>query len=322
MAHPVQDQSPTVARDAGHGRPRNLVVCIDGTGNHPDDATEEGNDTTNVLRLSEALARDEEQVTDYFRGVGTSGWVLIDAKGQLAGYGAERLRDKALAFLESNYQPGDRIYLFGFSRGAAICRDLANAIHDRGLRSTPSPLIAFLGLWDTVAAFGIPIDVLGLPTGSIELGKCLDVPASVRQTVHLLAIDERRTPFIPTLVEAGPAVEEIWFAGAHADVGGGFRDRELAEVPLRYMIRRAAEHGLRFSEDAVRAIPANDDARGELHDKPSLLPKELRRIVVRKDGRESNLPPAVHESVVRRLQSGGYRPPNLFALEGKYRVVS
>jgi uncharacterized protein (DUF2235 family) len=299
---------------------RNLVVCIDGTGNHPGDASDLGRDTTNVYRLSQMLVKDDEQLVEYFQGVATTGWTLIDRKGEYTGLGARSLREEAYGHLSTNYQAGDRVFIFGFSRGAAIARDLANEIHDYGLRGARDVPVEVLGLWDTVAAFGVPIDVLGLPTQSINIGKKLDIPRNVRHVCHLVSIDEKRTPFIPTLVEAADNVEEVWFAGAHADVGGGFLDRKLADICLLFMIKRAQERGLRFQQEKIDAIPENRTAEGKIHTDSGKLPREPRVIVVRKNGKASSLRPKIHKSVMERMKRE-YQPANLIELNGAYDVI-
>jgi uncharacterized protein (DUF2235 family) len=300
---------------------RNIIVCIDGSGNHPDDADRDDVDTTNVFRLYEALERSERQVVKYFPGVATSGWPIWDKKGMLFGRGADKIRDSAYGFLSAHFRRGDTVSLFGFSRGAAIARDLANHIRDRGIGGEVVVPIRFLGLWDTVGAFGIPMDVLGFPTGRMDLGKKLDVPDNVERTCHLLAIDEQREPFIPTLVDAAPNVEEVWFAGVHADVGGGFPDRELADISLRYMMERAAAEGITFTAQAISQVPLNETGRGEMHPYTgSLIPTKPRKVFVRFRDEAAPTPPKLHRSVRARMENFGYRPANLASLDN-YEIV-
>lgn len=300
---------------------RNIVICIDGTGNDPNDAREPDHDTTNVWRLAEALCQDARQLVKYFPGLATSGEALLDLAGKYTGLGAEQLRNDAYAYLAEHYRTGDSIFLFGFSRGAAIVRDLANYIHDSGIGGERTTPIKLLGLWDTVAAFGIPTDLGSLPAQSINIGKKLDIPRNVEQTVHLLAIDEQREPFTPTLVESAANVEEIWFAGVHGDVGGGFKERQLAEISLRFMIERAQQLGLRFKASALEKIPCNEQGDGMIHTSQGKQPQRHREIVVRKDGQVSTLPPKLHHTVIERMQRPHYDPENVKQLHGHYAVV-
>lgn len=113
--------------------------------------------------------------------------------------------------------------------------------------------IHFVGVWDTVGAIGIPIDGLPIPDfikrhwgfHSTELND------RVSNAYQALAIDERRRPFKPALWQReqrwdGQALEQVWFAGAHRDVGGGTRDPSLSEIPLMWMVNRARRCGLAF----------------------------------------------------------------------------
>lgn len=306
----------------GFGAAKNLVISIDGTGNHPDDARELDKDTTNVYKLTDAIVVDSEQVVKYYPGVGTTGWAVWDAKGEYFGRGARGKRDEAHEFLETHYRPGDKLFIFGFSRGAAIARDLANAIHEKGINEHRRVTIEVLGIWDTVAAFGIPMDIFGFPTGRIDLGKKLDVPPNVKQTYHLVSIDETREPYTPTLVEAAENVEEVWFAGVHADVGGGFRERELADITLSFMIDRAQRHGLRFDDERVSKIPANADGGGKMHPyQGSRIQTRPRQIFVRKNNQPSDIQPKVHKTVIERMERYDYAPGGLIELDDNYTVV-
>jgi uncharacterized protein (DUF2235 family) len=162
-------------------------------------------------------------------------------------------------FVAQNYLPGDQIFLFGFSRGAYTVRSLAGFINACAILKrqnlgdlpiawkyyrcpgphnpedfrerfktdchTDTP-IAFLGVWDTVGALGIPGSLFSAENAAKfafhDTGPC----AIVKHGCHALAIDEHRHDFIPTLwtgpAPAGVDIEQVWFAGAHADVGGGY----------------------------------------------------------------------------------------------------
>ena len=118
---------------------RNFALFIDGTGNDPSDILEEGSGTTNIYKMSQLVDRnDEATLVRYFPGVGNEQQhgLLGRAAGTVLGAGAERLRDEVYTALVTNYRPGDRIFLFGFSRGAAIARMLANLINQEGIPET------------------------------------------------------------------------------------------------------------------------------------------------------------------------------------------
>ena len=213
---------------------RKLVVCLDGTGNEI-----EANES-NILRLYKCLERSEEQLVYYHPGVGTldthpfSRVVLSKPKlllGLIAGLGLESNVLKAFEFLCRNYQDGDRLYFFGYSRGAYTARVLAGFINDFGLvkpeefhlvapafrawrsikKGDPRlkhaklrmlekafqmthPPIRFLGLWDTVSS----MIQLKLSAGTfIHFGQhsSVDENPSVESVRHVLAIDETRRFF-------------------------------------------------------------------------------------------------------------------------------
>ncbi|HEY8693279.1 MAG TPA: DUF2235 domain-containing protein [Chloroflexota bacterium] len=215
---------------------RRLVVCCDGTWNTPDEK-DEGIDTcSNVTKLALGVAardpRGTEQLVFYDNGVGTS--ALDHWRGGLFGIGLSRKVQDAYVFLVQNYEPGDEIFLFGFSRGAYTVRSTAGFIRNSGLlkraylgkladayelyrdrsdathpRAVESRLfrksfaheirIKFIGVWDTVGALGVP-DLPTIPAISARW-KFHDVTLSsyVDNAFQALAVDERRKPFEPTL---------------------------------------------------------------------------------------------------------------------------
>lgn len=126
--------------------------------------------------------------------------------------------------------------------------------------------IKFIGVWDTVGALGIPIS--GIPF-SRDYYQFHDTALSkiVDYAYHAVSIDENRKDYEPTLwTEVKPENIEVlqcWFAGAHADVGGGYTDGTLQNIPLRWMQARATAVGLKFSSEAK---PIPDAYLGKVHD--------------------------------------------------------
>jgi len=264
--------------------PRNIVVCCDGTDN------EVATDSTNVLRLFRMLERDQRQIAYYDGGVGT----LVDpaAISVLRKYLSRRLdaaiglrvRENVIAayrFLARTYEPEDKLYFFGFSRGAYTVRAVAGLIHFLGLLRpelenlatlawavyaneahvytvsrrfaggnrfnrcfgvTAKPPIHFVGAWDTVSSFGWFWNFQTLPHTAVN--------PSITHFRHALAIDERRACFPANMFlpeeEQSPNCKQVWFAGVHADVGGGYPEKQatLAKVSLAWMIREAETSGL------------------------------------------------------------------------------
>jgi len=248
--------------------PRNFFIFFDGTWND-----EQGSKRTNVYKLYDSLEVNDYQIKCYFRGIGNDEenglfWRLVSGT---TGVGESRIRRDAYSSIALQYRPGDRLFILGFSRGAASARLLASDLNDPGLpaqirvkrklkhnRRTGQPEdlfvgfeaspthersipVHFLGVWDTVGAFGVPIDVLGVSL-TTPLGRKFEnqtIAPNVRHAAHSVAIDETRDAFKPTLFNNKPSVvEEHWFAGVHSDVGGGYQTAEgaLGAETFSYMV--------------------------------------------------------------------------------------
>jgi len=213
---------------------KKLVIFCDGTWNEP---TKRGTNVVRMLQATDFIDADgNPQIAHYIAGVGTR----KDEKviGGAFGFGiSDNIKD-AYAFIVSNYEVGDEIYLFGFSRGAYTARSIAGLVHNLGvLRRWNLPLVSiaydhykdkteewrpsgaasqkfreeycypyptkirFLGVWDTVGALGAPYgEILGRLIDKLFKTNFHDVKlsASVDAAYHALAADERRWPFRPT----------------------------------------------------------------------------------------------------------------------------
>ena len=143
--------------------------------------------------------------------------------------------------------------------------------------------IDFLGVWDTVGALGVPGGLNSITAPRYEFHDTTPSPW-VRRARHALAIDECRDEFVPTLWTADPKrrnlhktmdIEQVWFAGAHSDVGGGYAEGRLADIPLLWMAGEAGKEvvladgrrrpGLKLDESVLpRAEEA--DALAPQHD--------------------------------------------------------
>ena len=304
--------------------PHKIIVCIDGTGQD-----ELKPRATNVRKISDLLkGATAGQKVIYLPGVGSRSDKQQSGKlfGKTGGSGAKRIRREALAEITLNYKPGDSLYLIGFSRGAAICRTLANAIHKNGIPATIKitrndegrfqsfnrvgalhrPAIEMLGLFDTVASFGVGVNLLGIPFQKINLFKSLTVAANVKRAYHLMAIDERRDAFKPSLMNAEDRISEVWFSGVHTDIGGGYAERELSNITLLYMINRAKGHGLQFDDQEIAAI--QPDPLGALHDRDRFLdyklgPRKVQVKVLPSRKAQTDLRPKLHKSVTQRMRA-------------------
>ena len=307
------------------GTPRNLVVFCDGTGNQVE------GDLSNVIKLYRATVRDDGQRAFYDPGVGTIGndsaWGRLRQRAYgvfalVTGAGLDANILDAFRWLCATHRMGDRIFLFGFSRGAYTVRALAGLIHMVGLLEPDQAGLAdyalnaykhsaersdlaiawgfarivgarratihFMGLWDTVASMIVPRpDRFYVP--SLRMLPYTRENPSVRAVRHAVAIDERRRmfrlnrwvqrqlyvedPFAEPRPVVDQDVRQMWFAGVHADIGGGYPEAAsaLAKFPLAWMADEAAAHGLRIDRRLVREMVEGGgrfvaaDAAGPLH---------------------------------------------------------
>jgi uncharacterized protein (DUF2235 family) len=189
--------------------------------------------------------------------------------------------------------------------------------------------IKFVGVWDTVGALGVPaFHIPGLSRSSFGfLHTGLRLP--VEHGFHALAIDEHREAFAPTLwtkreTATAPdrpiaGVEQRWFVGAHANVGGGCESDLLAQMPLRWMMTRASGLGLGFRSDVGLDGDAGEalisDSFGEfMHGLYRLvkLGKPYYRPIDRSAAGEHNVNETIDTSVFERWRRvSAYRPQNL-----------
>ena len=284
---------------------KNLIICLDGTGN------QFGENLSNVVKLYRMLEREPgKQVSYYDPGVGTMGdpayktsigRKITKVLGLAFGQGVMKNMLEAYTFLMDNYEDGDKVFIFGFSRGAYTARVLAAFIREYGLfekgannlfpyamelflektpknekdkedfykkrssfRSTYGRLlnrngdprdpasktpnyqlrIHFLGLFDTVKSYGWLWNQVILRNE--EENK------SVLNVRHAISIDEKRAFFKQMHWKASSKFQnckEVWFAGSHSDVGGGYPESKsgLAKIALEWMVHEAITFGLKVN---------------------------------------------------------------------------
>lgn len=217
---------------------KRLVICCDGTWNRADQASNGQPCPTNVIKLAYRVAKHDgaiPQIVFYDQGVGT-GNVVDKFSGGAFGDGLEDNVYDAYRFLIANYEPGDEIFLFGFSRGAFTARSIGGLIRKCGILArgavaeyrsavdlyrnksvAPADATAVqfrtayscgaesgipikcIGVWDTVGALGIPLRGLRWLTRRDQTFYDTELSGSVEYGFHALAIDEHRAPFEPTL---------------------------------------------------------------------------------------------------------------------------
>lgn len=269
---------------------KKIILAFDGTGNLF------SVNNTNVAKLLQAVDRSPSVLTFYESGIGTFPYQGAFSNGrswlsnlykQATGAGIRRNIRTAYQYLIDVYEPGDQIYLYGFSRGAYTARALAGLLHDYGLlrkghdnlvnhvskfyhrckqsddntkgvpdavrhefqRLFTQPCKPHLvGVWDTVGSLGT------LYRGEKFVNSKLN--KDVHIGLHAMAIHELRKKF-PVSVwsntleadgitrkDTGKVIKQAWFAGAHADVGGGYEDTALSDPALEWMLKESEAAGL------------------------------------------------------------------------------
>lgn len=327
----------------------NIVICADGTWNRPEEDIEK-DFPTNVLKLARAIKPSDnglKQHVFYDWGLGS---YHDNFSAGVTGRGIHKNILDGYRYIIHNYAPEDRIYLFGFSRGAYTVRALCGLINNCGILKRPdarlvsrawkiykSPLaknhpggeasalfrenhchssnrVHFVGVWDTVGALGIPFSLMGLFERHDEF---YDTKMGSNVTIarHALAIDEQREDFQPTLWTPRPGVDlkQVWFAGVHSDVGGSY-------PPDRQTGLSASDTPLAWMLDEV----ANAGLNIEPHLRSSLT--EGTRAKIHRSRKHvfrfksplhrplivAGKPTRIHPSVKSRyLADHNYRPPRL-----------
>lgn len=336
---------------------KRLIVCADGTWNTRDQVDESTGKRrpTNVTKVARAVlprAHDgTDQVVFYHDGIGTGG--LTDkVTGGAFGHGIEDNIRNLYRFIVYNYEPGDQLYFFGFSRGAFTVRSLAGFMNKVGLiekdddyfvpeiyacyesdkrpgspewekafrkvHDTRScPPIRFIGVWDTVGALGAP----GLLGQLFNRNKYkyhdVGLHQTIKNAVQALAIDERRKAFAPALWTRPSGwngeLVQAWFPGSHTNVGGGRAPDGLANEALHWVVEKAEGLGLEF--EAAYLEHFTPCFNSDLQDSMTLVHRALGSRT-RTIGQHPDDGEAVHQSALdrRNLPACVYDPPNLKTL--------
>nr|WP_168713251.1 DUF2235 domain-containing protein [Cochlodiniinecator piscidefendens] len=233
--------------------PVDHVVILDGTLSSLNEGCETNAGLAYKLLSERAPASDLSLM--YEAGIQWQHW--RHTMDVVRGVGINRQIRRAYGFIASRYQPGDRIFLIGYSRGAYAVRSLAGVIDRVGLlkqsHATERNItqayrhyecapdskaatafrklhchdhveIEMVGVWDTVKALGIRLPFLWLFTGNRHAFHNHHLGNNIRHGYHALAMDETRLAFQPVLWDCpgkwrGDMVQ-MWFRGAHGDVGG------------------------------------------------------------------------------------------------------
>jgi uncharacterized protein (DUF2235 family) len=326
---------------------KRIVYCADGTWQTPVN-------NTNVYKLYKALTVTADQVTFYDDGVGADATGLNRVLQGAFGQGILQKIQDGYTKIAHVYEPGDQIFLFGFSRGAYTARSLAGMIANCGMPTGAfsddcvtqafaayrdpvnrasilagltacglgQATIQMVGVWDTVGSLGIPAIFGGVDEksyGFLDTGLHPDIV----NAYHCLAVDEQRPQFPATLWTGAPAagqtIEQVWFCGCHGDVGGG-------NPP-----GTGVDAGTKLSDITLGWMAAKAQALGVTLD-PTMAGQfatmpakyaldQIHETYSPKDGKPYQRPIAanaeVSNSVAVRVQYGlTYAPPNLAVVDG------
>jgi uncharacterized protein (DUF2235 family) len=254
------------------------VLLFDGTWNDPQDRT-------NVYKLARSLPDCDDDIDQRFfynAGVGTDRFGKL--AGGVTGYGLSDNMLEGYDWLARRYCEGDEIYVFGFSRGAYTARSFVGLVRKCGLLHIVTPgllelaenlyrdkdkdpdgpecrqfrasysrevRIRMIGVWDTVGALGVPGTTLThrgyFSWHDTRLSSIVDY------AYHAMALDEHREAYDiefwtspdGTWKPENTYIEQRWFIGAHANVGGGYGDDALADLSFLWMQQKAIEAGLK-----------------------------------------------------------------------------
>jgi len=330
----------------------NIIICADGTWNRPEEDLEKDH-ATNVLKVARAIkpgSSELEQHVFYDWGLGSYHNAI---SAGATGSGIHKNIVDGYRYIVQNYAPGDKIFLFGFSRGAYTVRALSGLINNCGIVKRPhaklieeawkiyksssdknhpdgenslefrasyshrSRAVYFVGVWDTVGALGIPFSLMGLLDSKDEFYDT-KMGSNVKIARHALAIDEQRQDFEPTVwsPKTGVDLKQVWFAGVHADVGGSYGpDKNTGNTVSDLPLRWMLDEAKTAGLKLETHISNNltDGVNAPLH-------KSRRHVYRLKKPLHRELvvkgtPIKVHPTVKARYEANtDYRPPKLEAL--------
>lgn len=323
---------------------KNIVICCDGTNNK---FSERNSNIVRIAQLSLHIA--DTQIVYYDPGVGTlnlptdSNAKILYSKllGEGFGVGLHLDIEDAYRYLMDNYQPEDKVFLFGFSRGAYTVRALAGLLHKFGLLRKGSlnlvPYVSqmyhkynkikgiqtiasqfkasfcveckphFIGVFDTVEALGKFYKKKIFTDASLN--------QDVKYAYHAISIDESRRPFKPFLwneetKNPNQLIEQVWFAGDHSDIGGGHIENDLSDITLQWMLSKAELAGIMLKKNWQNTLLPS--SYGPIHDLYNFFWKiagffhdcnleKMQRIIPENS--------KIHISVKERIEQINYNPP-------------
>ncbi|MEZ5796567.1 MAG: DUF2235 domain-containing protein [Paracoccaceae bacterium] len=295
---PEAETAPATPPEPGRARGRvDHVVILDGTFSslEPGQMSNAGL----AFRLLAEGGPRAHRTLYYEEGIQWKGWRR--SWDVATGVGIDAQICRAYGHLASHYREGDRIFLMGYSRGAFAVRSLAGVIDRIGLLRRDCATernvrlayrhyrlqageevvrafahahchleapIEMVGVWDTVKALGLRLPLMWMITAQDHSFHSFHLGSSIRHGFQALALDETRAVFEPVLWQCPPGwegnVEQVWFRGAHGDIGGQLGDfeaaRPLSNIPLVWMLDRGEACGLALPEGWRLRFPCDPQA--------------------------------------------------------------
>lgn len=323
---------------------KRIIICADGTWNRPEQLGKEQYPTSVLTFARHLLPQDDagtKQVIFYDWGIGS---YHDQMAGGALGAGLEKNVQDGYRFLIHNYEIGDEIYLFGFSRGAYTVRSLCGLINNCSLlKSTEGRLIEkafdiyktkkhtpksqfsidwrakhsvadkvkihFVGVWDTVGALGLPFSIFGLIKDK-HLFYDRKLGSNLKTVRHALSLDELRDDFEPTIWQTRETVDlaQVWFAGVHADIGGSYKpDKDgkvLSDIPMQWLLTEAENSGLAFDNQIKQRTLTAHTCANASQHNEYKGKYKLLGKRIREIPKQQDIPTYVHSSVKTRYLSG------------------
>ena len=330
---------------------KNIIFCFDGTGAEPKSAEQpttmlggvKDTSISNVLKLhllfggdlKDGNAHGLPQLSLYYPGIGTYGSGIKRVLNSAFAYSdPDQIIDNAVSDMDRHYRKGDKVFVIGFSRGAALGRRFcAKLSGDDSVHKNVR--VRLLICFDTVASIGKPdFSAENRPTSDVVFENRF-IARNIDEALHCVSLDEKRLHFQPTLMNKDPRVMEIWFAGDHSDVGGGWWRDGLSDNVLSFVLTELERRDTGLMTIAPTQVKVNslhdpsDPNSAEIdsddlfiepntfgishQQSPTWLPwLDDRRVVVVVKDQESAHTPLIHHTVVDRIYGDtDYRPTNL-----------
>ena len=308
---------------------KNIIICYDGTGN------EYGKNNTNVVKTFENIVRNEGQVAFYDQGVGTFSCLGLNLGKKIGillgkgfGVGLQQNINNGYEYLMNRFEPKDKVFIFGFSRGAFTARALAGMLYHFGVLQKGSknliPYVSkmynkrkfdvsdkfketfshvckphFVGVWDTVAS-------LGYIPGKTFYDQTLN--PDVKNAYHAISIDEKRKKFPVSLWDENKkheqqTIEQVWFSGTHSDIGGFNEKCGLSDITFAWMMDKACKSGMKLKENWKDRL--KQDYTDILHNSRTRFWKLWKKV-----DRDIPADAKIHKSVFERKNNNNNNQPS------------